>query len=130
MPDLTREQRDAYITSVLSSYHRVEEGHPAPCPECEDIVGMVLMIEAEARAEQAAEVERLRRIIAAARFVGGYWVDAILASESLRGTGMSHPVACVNAALDGVDDPSELGISEARWADFRAALAATPEPRP
>jgi len=130
MPDLTREQRDAYITSVLSSYHRVEEGHPAPCPECEDIVGMVLMIEAEARAEQAAEVERLRRSIALT--VGAFeeeverlraflWWEHIAGNPEHHAYGDDGEMQC--HGRDFLRDPVDTLYPEPR-----AAIAVTPEP--
>ena len=77
----------------------------------------ILAIEAEAQRSAPGERER------AARFVATYWRDAYMASDLLRRTGGSHPLACVLTALNGETDPNELGIAEDRWPDFLAALA-------
>jgi hypothetical protein len=63
-----------------------------------------------------------------ARLVATYWRDAVMASERLHSTGMSHPLAMVLAAFDGETEPVALGINEADWPAFRAALSATSEP--
>lgn len=78
-------------------------------------------------AAAGAESDALR----AARFTATYWRDEIMARDELRRTGMSHPLACVLAALDGETEPIELGIAQERWGDFRAALATSqPDPLP
>jgi hypothetical protein len=58
----------------------------------------------------------------ATRFVATYWRDAVMASDVLRRTGMSHPLAMVLGALEGETNPVELGIDATRHDDFRAAL--------
>lgn len=69
-------------------------------------------------------------LLRTARFVAEYWRDAVMGSDELRRTGMSHPLAMVLAALDGETDPAQCGIDEAHAAGFRAALDVTPEPKP
>lgn len=93
------------------------------------LASLALQLKKAVEAERA-EAQALRReldealtVIRVAQAVGKYWIDAILASNELSRTGMSHPVAMVMAALDGETDPIELGISEDGHAAIRAALA-------
>ena len=44
-----------------------------------------------------------------ARAVAQVWLDVVMASDVLRSTGMSHPLAMVLAAFDGETDPVHLG---------------------
>ena len=60
-------------------------------------------------------------------YVAQTWLDVVMASESLRGTGMSHPLAMVLAAFDGETDPVRVGLSSEHHDAFRAALRAAPQ---
>jgi hypothetical protein len=64
--------------------------------------------------------------VARARFVAEKWRDAIMASEELRRTGMSHPVVMVLAALDGETDPVHVGLNAEHHAAYRQ-LAEQPQ---
>lgn len=57
------------------------------------------------------DVIALLRRLDAARIVADYWIASILGAEALSRTGMSHPVAMVNSALNGTLDPVELGVA-------------------
>lgn len=71
------------------------------------------------RAPDTGAEERLR----AARFVAIHWRDAVMASDTLRQTGMSHPLAMVLAALNGETEPRELGLSDDVHDAFRNVLS-------
>ena len=73
---------------------------------------------AAAQGDSLREALRLR----AGLFVARHWRDAVMASDDLRRTGMSHPIACVIAALEGETNPRELGLPEDADAEFVAAL--------
>lgn len=83
-------------------------------------VHMLRLVRERLAAQVTAQEERLR----AARFVATHWRDAVMASDVLRPTGMSHPLALVLAALDGETSPLHLGIGEDQHDAFRRALGA------
>ena len=85
-----------------------------------------LLAEATPRPWSLTDYERLLRVEAsarAARFVADFWRGSVMASEELRRTGMSHPLAMVLAAFDGETDPRMLGLPEEADKAFRAALS-------
>jgi hypothetical protein len=66
------------------------------------------------------ENDTLVRRIAAARWVANHWRLSMLAADP--NTAMAHPLNCVLAALDGEQDPAELGVEEYAHGAFRSAL--------
>ena len=105
--------RDARVT-LESFAHLLTPTRTLNAEQQETLAALVDRLIAQARADPQPR-------IVAARWVAQHWLTAIMANDSLRSTGMSHPVAMVIAALDGETDPQELGIAEEAWPAFRAA---------